>query len=138
MGAKRKQATSERDRDTVPARPSRRPGGENSADLPNVSGTRAASRSQKPRLEAADEAHAEMERAVARGVCRILNSGVSDDGTYFQWSAWLTEQRQLIVQQWHRSQAGAWKTGPSFVMDSDATHDLVQLISANISEERPG
>jgi hypothetical protein len=136
MGAKRKQSTaSERDRDTIPARPSRKPGANSSTDLPNVSGTRVASRSREQRVEPADEAHAEMERAVARGVCRILNSNLSDDGTYHQWSAWLTEQRHLVVQEWHRPRLGTWKTGPSFVMDREATRDLVELLAASVKQD---
>jgi hypothetical protein len=131
MGAKRKQGTaSERDRDTVPAR-SRRSGAESLSDLPNVSGTRIASRSREPGLEPADEAHAEMERAVERGVCRILSSSLSEDGTHRQWSAWLTEQRHLIVQEWHQPRLGTWKTGPSFVIDRAATRELVELLATN-------
>jgi hypothetical protein len=102
------------------------------ADLPNVSGTRVASRSREAQPEPADEAHAEMERAVARGVCRILSNSAAADGTTHQWSAWLTEQGHLIVQEWHRPRLGTWKTGPSFVIDSAARADLVELLSTSV------
>ncbi len=89
-----------------------------------VSGThRAADVAVSP----SDQAHAEMERAVARGACTILSHRTTEEGSIVQWSGWLLNGH-LVCQAWFRTAAGHWSRGPSFVVEAEAVNGLKQVL----------
>lgn len=74
------------------------------------------------------EAHAEMERAVARGVCVIVTDVTASDGFRLQWSVWRNGEA-LCCQAWHYTPKTTWTRGPSFVVDGAALLQLQHLMS---------
>ncbi len=121
MGAEQRDDT-----DTIPATPrSRRAPAVSTTDL-GTSGVRPAATSPS---EPGDEAHAEMLRAVDRGVCMIVSENSAEDGTMLQWSAWLVE-RELVCQAWFRSNDRRWSKGPSFMVSGERATSLADMLQA--------
>ncbi len=117
-----------KDADTIPAAPQSK-----KADAPqNPSGVRAATQAPSASFPG-DEAHAEMVRAVARGVCTILCSHHCDDGTTVEWSAWRVAGR-LVAQGWFCTNAGHWSRGPSFVVEAREVAALGRMIEPLLAD----
>jgi len=77
---------------------------------------------------AGNEAHADMLRAVERGLCTILTDELASDGTEQQWTAKLKRDGTLTVSRWrHREEAG-WSQGVSFDIDVNGVAGLAQLL----------
>lgn len=74
------------------------------------------------------EAHAEMERAVARGDCAIVSEVELDGGTLRQQSAWLSPEHRMVLDVWYRAPGGAWTRGVSLTISADGVTVLAELL----------
>ncbi len=83
---------------------------------------------QKALGSAGNEAHAEMLRAVERGLCTILTDQLASDGTEQQWTARLKRDGTLTVCRWRHREDSGWSQGVSFDIDVNGVASLAQLL----------
>ncbi len=76
-------------------------------------------------------AHAEMERAVRRGVCVMLADERHKDGLREQKTAWLMADGNLVFSTWYQAPDGEWTRGASYSVNLDGVASLAELLERN-------